>query len=490
MASALGAPFRAIKRAGAAAFTFGGKFAVRGLTLVPAYLQNLLWLLSQKFLDLARDGYASNSAVYACLRLLSMSVPEPPLIPHTLDADGEPGPVLPWNHPLRQLIRHPNELMTEYEFWELTTLHCGIIGRSTWWKERDRGGRILALWPLRPDRVGPIYSDDTSDGQQVILGWSYLVPGTTHYVPIARRDIVLFNLADPAGESGGIVEGLGPLQVLASEVGADNEATRFVGAMLANYGQPGMVLHTKNSINTQEDIDIIKAAARQEFGGVKRGAPAVLDADTTITLTGFNMQQLEFPALRKVSESRIAAAFGVPAVLAQLLVGIENGQAYAALAQMREYFAETTLANYWRRFGDVYTRDVAEEYADNVTCLFDTRRVKALAHQSKAEVDRIAQGFIQGAVTLDEYRDKVLGLPPIGGDAGEARILPRGAIVVDADGEEIGAPPPTPPVFPPPGGGRLPAMTGTSDQPAAHQPEAMPQVHGEDGGPPTGEKAA
>ena len=440
-------PFRAIggaiKRGTGAAFTFTGKWATRGLTLIPYYLQNLLWLLSQRFLDLARDGFGSNSAVYACLRLLSQSVPEPPLIPSLRDPDGEPGKPLEWNHPLRQLIRHPNDLMTEYEFWELTTLHCGIVGRSTWYKERDRAGRLIALWPLRPDRVGPIYSDSTDGSTSVIAGWSYLVPGTTNYIPIRREDIVLFNLADPAGESGGIVEGLGPLQVLASEVGADNEATRFVGAMLANYGQPGMVIHTKNQIDTQEDIDIIKAAARQEFGGVKRGAPAVLDADSTITLTGFNMQQLEFPALRKVSESRISAAFGVPAVLAQLLVGIENGQAYAALEQMREFFAETTLANYWRRFSDVYTRDVAEaEFDEQYVCAFDTRKVKALQHQARAEIDRIQQGFQNGAVTLDEFRDRVLGLPPIGGEAGNARILPRGAIVVDADGEEIGAPPP------------------------------------------------
>ena len=238
MASAL-APFRAVGtalRAAGAAFTHAGQRGASEISFVSNYLQNVLYLLSQQFLDLARNGYAGNAAVYACLKLLSQSVPEPPLIASTEAAVGTTTP-LPRAHPLQALIRRPNPLMTEYELHELTTLHLAIVGRSVWWKERSNAGQIIALWPLRPDRVGPIY-----DTGRVISGWSYLVPGTSNYVPIAAADVWLTNFADPAGESGGMVEGLGPLQVLASEVGADNEATRFVGAMLANYGTPGVVL--------------------------------------------------------------------------------------------------------------------------------------------------------------------------------------------------------------------------------------------------------
>ena len=409
-----------------AAFTAVGRLVSRAgqsLTLISPYLSNLLWILSQQFLDLAKNGFSQNAAVYACLGLLSRSVPEPPLIAHVVDNQGEMKQPLPWMHPLQQLIREPNELMTEYEMWELSTLHLGIIGRTVWFKERNRLGDVIALWPLRPDRVGPIYSIDDIPGQKHLKGWSYLVPGTVIYLPIAREDTWFVNLADPSGESGGMVEGLGPLQGLAAEVGADNEATKFVGSLLSNYAAPGTILTTKTPIRDKETAALIKASFQREFGGARRGLPAVLDSDATVTQVGFNLQQLEFPGVRAVSEARIAAAFGVPAILAGLKTGLEAG-IRATIAEQREYFAETTLSNYWRRFSESFTRDVAREFGANIVCRFDLRQVNALAQKGQYESSKIATAFGQGAVTLDEYREKVLMLPPLGGDLGASVYVP------------------------------------------------------------------
>ena len=419
----------------AAAFTVIGSIALRTgqyFSLVPAYLADLLWLLSQEFLDLARKGYAANAAVYACLRLLSQSVPEPPLVPHVVTKDGDLDKPLPWLHPLYQLIRTPNELMTEYEMWELTTLHLGITGRSVWFIERNNLGAPTALWPLRPDRVGPIYSVDSAAGQKVVKGWSYLIPGTVEYLPIAREDTWFTNLPDPAGESGGMVEGLGPLQTLASEVGADNEATRFVGSMLANYGTPGVLIQTKTPIRDKDTATMIKNNFAREFGGNRRGMAGLIDADTTVTQLGFNLKDLEFPQVRSIAESRIAAAFGVPAILAGLKTGLEAG-IRATIEEQREYFAETTLANYWVRLSTSFSRDVAAEFGDGIVCEFDLTKVKALAKQGRYELEKVAEGFKDGAVTVDEYREKVLSLPPIGGDYGNSLMIPSTSTATPSD---------------------------------------------------------
>lgn len=426
---------RALRATVGAAFTvFGGIRTRTGQTiaLIPQYLAGLLWLLSQTFQDLARHGYGQNAAVYACLRLLSQAVPEPPLIAYSVDNTGELKDPLPWDSDLAKLIRTPNELMTEYEMHEVITLHLGIIGRSTWLKERNNAGQIIALWPLRPDRVGPIYSVSPIPGQKVLEGWSYLVPGTVQYVPIARNDVFFCNLADPGGESGGIVEGLGPLQVLATEVGADNEATKFVGALLANYGQPGVVITTTTPIRDPDQAKLIKQAFMQEFGGARRGVPAILDSGADIKPLGFNLKDLEFPGVRAVSESRIAAAFGVPAILVGLKTGLESG-IRATISEQREYFAETTLANYWQRISTAFTRDVASEFGDNIVCRFDLANVKALQAQGRYELDRTAEGFAKGAVTVDEYREKVLQLPPIGGDLGASVFMAGNGQFIQAE---------------------------------------------------------
>lgn len=407
--------------AGGAFAWLGEKAPAGSLSIVPTYLAHLLYLISQRFRDLATEGYGGNAAVFACVQLLKNSVAEPPLIAYTRREDGAPGDPLAWDHPLRQRIRTPNPLMTEAEMWEMVELHCDIAGRSCWWKERDAVGRMIALWPLRPDRVGPIYAgvEDFARGERVIVGWSYLVPGTVHYLAIPRRDVVSYNFPDPMGESGGIVEGWGPLQALLREVSADNEATNYVGNLLHNDARPGIVLEVQGTITSPDDAKVIKASFVDEFGGRRRGSPAVVDRGTNVTSVGFDMHQLEFPALRRIAESRICAAFGVPAILVGLLVGLEAG-IRATIAEQREFFAETTLAGRWRRYSDQFTLDVASEYGAEIVCAFDTTKVKALAAQSSVKVKELTDAAALGAVTKNELRD-ALGLPPR--DDGDVYIL-------------------------------------------------------------------
>jgi HK97 family phage portal protein len=407
---------------GAAAFTFS-TFANQGqhFALAPSYLAHLLWLIERKYFDLAREGFGGNAAVYACLRLLCQSVPEPPMIPYRQLADGEPGNPLDWQHPLRQLIRRPNPFLTEYEFHELRVLYTGITGIGYWFKERDRMGRILALWPLRPDRVGPIYgrpedaetTGNSADG--VLLGWSYLIPGTTRYEAIPRDNVMVDKFPDPSGETGGMVEGLGPLQVLAAEVGADNEATKFVGALVSNYAMPGMVLELQDKIKSLDQAKIIKQSFIQQFGGSKRGEPAVVDMGAKVAQIGFSLRDLEFPALRMHTETRISSAFGVPAILVGLEAGIKQG-VQATIDEMRDHFTETTLSAYWRRFSDTFTNSVVyDPYAGfaktgGIICRFDTTKVRAFAAQASSELAQYIELYKDGALTINEVRE-MAGMP-------------------------------------------------------------------------------
>jgi HK97 family phage portal protein len=415
-------------RAGVSGMVDWKRASSANITLIPSYLANLLWLISTKFWELAREGYAGNAAVYACLRVLCAAVSEPPLIAVMRDPSTGNETPLPWDHPLVKLMENPNELMTGHAMWELTELYVGITGRACWWKERDRTGAIISLWPLRPDRVGPIYSDSIIPGQRVISGWTYLIPGTTNYIPIPRKDVLTFVNPDPVGDSGGIVEGLGALQVLAREVSADNQASTFVGALLHNHAIPGTILTTKNRIKNAEDASIIKHAFMDQFGGLNRGQPMVIDAETTVTQTGFSLQQLEFPQLRRIAESRIAAAYGVPAILVGLLVGLESG-IRATMEEQREYFTETTCSSKWTRYEGQYQLGVAGEYDSNIVTRFDTTKVKALTNQTARAKQPLIDGYKLGAITKNEFRVLVVNLPPR--EDGDQYLTPMSGTAID-----------------------------------------------------------
>lgn len=419
------------------------KATVQRLSLVPVYLSHLLWLIERTFYDLAKQGYGGNSAVYAVVTTLCAAVAEPPLQAYAQMADGTIGDVLPYQHRLHQLIRSPNPFLTEYEHHELMMLHLVIAGRYTAWRERDNAGRTIALWPLRPDRVGPIYGDADA-GEDLLIGWSYLVPGTTRYLGLRAEDVFFLNFADPAGESGGVVEGLGPLQVLAAEISADNKATEFVGALLANHAMPGSVIEVQTAIPDEDEMKLIKASFMRDFGGARRGEPAVIDKGSKITPMSFTLQELEFTALRNVSESRISAALRVPAILAGLQVGLEAG-IKATTDELRAMFAEQTLVHHWRRFEDAWSNQIAPEFGVSIVCAFDLTKVRALAVQAAAELDRIRDAYVNGALTKNEYREAlgfddrpdgdvyVFGIAP--GRGTETQVNPNGTPTAPEQGQ-------------------------------------------------------
>jgi len=195
----------------------------------------------------------------------------------------------------------------------------------------------------------------------------------------------------------------------------------------------------------------LKLAYASQFGGEQRGMPAIVDGDTEVTTLSFNLRELEFPDLRDQSESRICAAAGVPAVMVGLHVGVKS-DIRATLKEYREYFTETTLSAKWRAYAAALTDQLASEFGEGIRLRFDTSQVRALQEQRRDEVAPLAEAFARGAVTVYEYRVRVLGLDDLG-PAGDVLLVPstvapvapaalRGAPVSGAPAD--GAPAPLP----------------------------------------------
>lgn len=418
----------------------------RGLTLVPRFFSQAAWQFSSDYPTLAEKAFGGNAIVFATMRLLCSAVAEPPLQAATEAADGTLDP-LPKTHPLARLLDRPNELMTGYEMVELIELHAGLAGASYWWKQRTNGGAVESLWPLRPDRILPAYQPNMSApaGERLLRGWWYAPPGGGTPVLIPRSDVLAFGYPNPSGETGGIVESIGWVMVLANDIAADSEATSFVGALLANYAQPSMLIKTKMPIRDIEIARRLKAQFMTELGGSHRGEPALLDADTEIEKLSFDLKQLEFPSLRAQSESRVAAAAGVPAILIGLKVGLD-ASTYSNFESAREFFTETTLAAKWKRYGDQITNDLAAEYGPGLVVRFDTSAVKALSGQRLRHAEPIKAAFAEGVILVDEYREQALGLGPLPNGAGRVLLVPNNVTVTRP--EDLLAEP-EPPMLPP-----------------------------------------
>jgi HK97 family phage portal protein len=361
-------------------------------------------LVSQKYKDLVEKGYRANPVVFATVRYLSRSVAEPPVYVYEKQEDGTKGKKLSWNHPLQKLMQRPNKWTSRYVRDIIIMFHIAAVGRSCWFVERGANtGTPMALWPLRPDRVGVVYASpdeyDKYDGP--LKGWSYMLPGTSTYIFIRSDDIIFFHYPDPMGESGGMFEGLGPLQVLANEISADNNATQMVSDIIGNYATPGVILEVDRPLENLEAAKIIKYGFMRSYSGKRRGEPAVLEKGVTVKQMGFTLQQLEFPALRDVAESRITAALEVPAILVGANVGL-NSSIRATIKEQRAAFTKGTCTSYWKMLQDAWTMQLAEQFDPSYMCEYDLTQVEALRAD---EVDRVDKAYVAGVLIVDEYRE-------------------------------------------------------------------------------------
>lgn len=373
----------------------------------------------QNFNSYADHAFGRNELVYACIMEKATSLPEAPLRVYAADGMGEPKE----QHPLRTLIASPNPLMTEFELMEMLAIHLDLAGNGFWEIVLDRAGRPLELWPLRPDRVRiwPSKDGHTTYGFDI---------GNGRVVPLGEN-VVHFKLPNPKDA----YVGQAPLRPALRAVALDNEATDFVKVLLQNKAVPGTVIETEHAID-DEVTKRLTAKWLEKFGGKNRGMPAFMQKGMKVHPLGLDLQKLEFPDLRTISESRICMSFGVPPILVGAKVGLDRST-FANYAEARRSFWEETLMPLQTRIAQTIIKkllpmvNAGKVGAARVQVRFDNSEVLALRESEGARWEQATQALRAGAITVNDFRRRV-GLPTAEG--GDVYLRPAGVSPTDAQG--------------------------------------------------------
>lgn len=356
------------------------------------------------FSKLAQEGYRLNSAVFACIQVWANTFPEPPM---RVRQDTEGGaPEILGTHPLRGLVRRPNAVMGEDEFWAFVITYMAIGGNAYVWKERANSGAVIGLWPMHDGVMQPVAGTDAWTSGYLYKG------GTPDERTVPLGDVVHLRWAvDPKNP----IKGMGPLMAAARAVDADNETLRYQYALLTNDAVARTVISLTEPITTDRMREL-KDRFEQQYGGENRGGVAVIEGTAaTITRVGANLQELEAEALYDIPESRIAAAFGVPAVMAGLNVGIKRPTALGSSNdELVSGFIQRRVVPMWRRVASQFESQLLPEYGDvpGTEVFFDTSRVQALAEDEQGLITTLNGAYTAGWMTLNEVRGRA-GLPPL-----------------------------------------------------------------------------
>lgn len=382
------------------------RWLVKGaaFSVVPSWVTESF--LKPTFRSLTIEGYQKNSVVFACISVYAFSVPEPPLLIY--DGEGDGAKPLP-KHPLRQLLRKPNPNMGEAELMMTTAEYLALGGNAYWHKVRGRSGRVVELYPYHAGNILPVPGGDTWIERYDF----YESSGSCKPIPV--EDIVHFKwpaidplqpwLAQP------------PLMAAARDVDTDNEVTRYLFALLKNDAIPRTVITVPEArVLTDDEIRRTKEQWRERYGGDNRGDVAILEGGSTATRLGLDLEEMAFEALHRVPETRVAAAFRVPPILAGLGAGLEAAT-YSNYEQARKVFTQDTLTGLWRLMGTEVTADLLPEFGGAVEARHDLSRVQALQENQDARRRFFLQAKKEGVITKAEAR-RALGYPdrPAPGD--------------------------------------------------------------------------
>ena len=355
----------------------------------------------------ARQSYNSDAIVYACLRELAVAVTEPNYRVMT-DTTTEPTEA-PQNNPLARMLQRPNDQQDFYELLEDLITQLYISGNVYLYKIRNQAGRMIGMRLLRPDRISI-----KSDAVKGVEYYNYRLDGPEYTIPAA--DISHMKFPNMSSD----LYGLSPLQPAASVITLDQAQIQFGKTAFQNSGVIGGMLKLSRRIQNEEQANQIRSRWRSTFGGNNMHRLAILDEDATYEKVGSTMEELAFPALRDMTESRICMVFGVPPIIVGSVVGLDRAT-YSNYREARQSFFTETMIPLCERLVRFFNKCFEYEYSNAGYLDADFTNVAALIEDQNKLSDRLIAQWNAGLISLNEARS---GLAMDGLSGGDLRRLP------------------------------------------------------------------
>jgi len=235
------------------------------------------------------------TAVYACVRILAETIASLPL--HTY-RHTDNGKEKASDHPLYYLLHsEPNSEMTSFVFRETLMGHLLLWGNAYVQIIRDGKGKVLALYPLLPDKMtvsrtdnGEIFYLYSKDGEQYPL----------------RSDEVLHI---PGLGFDGLI-GYSPIAMAKNSIGMAIATEEYGAKFFANGANPGGVLEHPGVVKDPARVRDSWNAVYQGSGNAHR--IAVLEEGMSFKSIGIPPEQAQFLETRKFQIEEICRIFRVP----------------------------------------------------------------------------------------------------------------------------------------------------------------------------------
>jgi HK97 family phage portal protein len=318
-----------------------------------------------------------------------------------------PGSAIPWmvtdrngdkveNHPFIRTLQHPNDAMSGQDLMELLMAHLLLSGNALW-QPLIVGGEWREIWPVMPDMVSPVPSDEMG---KWLRCWQVRdSKGGQREVP--PETFIHFMQFDP----GNPYWGIGPLMAAARTVDTDNEAQDTQKISMQNRGLTDGVFKvaTPGGLTDEQFEEARRQLKEQYTAKMERRAPWVVGNADYIQMS-MTPVEMDFIASRLHNKQDIAAAFGIDSAF----LGDKSASTYNNVVEMKRALYENAVLP---MLDDIKaTLNLRVPLAPGETITYDTSGVAALRDDYTKKVDSAGRLWALG-VPMQQLNDVLeLGL--------------------------------------------------------------------------------
>jgi HK97 family phage portal protein len=354
------------------------------------------------------------ATVYACIRVLAESVAALPLhLYRRLDRGKERAT----DHPLYPLLHDlPNPELTSLELRELLMGHVLGWGNAYAEIEYNGAGRIIGLWPLRPDRTSLTridrrlrYKTRLESGQEFILP--------------AGRVMHIRGLGFD-----GLV-GYSPITMHREAIGLALATEEFGARFFGNGARPGSVLEHPGKLSDQA-LGHMKTSWEERHQGLEHShRVAILEEGMKLHEVGIPPEDAQFLQTRQFQTVEICRIYRIP----PHMVGDLSRATFSNIEEQAIEFVSHSLRPWLVRWEQAIYRDLLTP-AERQTYFAEHLMDALLRGNTLSRYQAYAVGRANGWLSADDIREAE-NMNPIPGDYGQIYLVPLNMIPADQVGD-------------------------------------------------------
>lgn len=294
------------------------------------------------------------------------------------------------------LTKHTSDLLARM-------IQDADVSGNAFQAKRTRDGRP-GLRRLRPDWVtillatdeGPVENPWELDAE--VAGYMYEPGGrysTEEAFILTPKEVAHFApIPDPEAQ----FRGMSWVTPILRELEADGAATAHKLKFFRNGATPQVVVSLDKEVRDLQFKKFVALMESKHKGLANAYATWYLGGGATATVVGKDLRQLDFRNVQGAGETRMAAAAGVPPIIAGFSEGLQSAT-YSNYGQARRRYADGTVHPLWGTVAGAFSTIVPVPSADRLW--YDARDIPFLREDRKD----VAAIQSQQAATIRTYTD-------------------------------------------------------------------------------------